>query len=492
MHYLQAELYDRIANDRQILDFLQSSSLDGLWYWDLEKPEHEWMNESFWTTLGYDPEQMPHLAAAWQDIIHPDDLQTAIDNFNRHCEDPSVPYDQVVRYRHREGGTVYIRCRGMAIRDETGKPVRMLGAHVDVTEAKRKEALLEEVNDVARVGVWEVDLKNNNVWWSKTTRDIHEVGPDFEPKISDGLLFYKAGEHRDNIRRLVKRAMERGEGFDTEAIIITVSGRELWVRAVGNVTFFEGKINRFNGVFMDIDERKRTEEKLLAYSILEAKANEMEQFAYAASHDLREPLLTISGYLEALDEDYGDRIPAEGREFLQIIRAAASRMDSLIRGMLDYSRHEQDKQLQDVNVNELIGDVIDDLGARIKQTGATIEVANFPQLRAYPLDLKMLLQNLLSNALKFAHPDRPPHIHIRGEATGNAYRIDVIDNGRGIPVKDRQRVFQLFRTLQAKRDDDSMGIGLSQVKKITELHNGTVWIEDTPGGGTTVSFTINT
>jgi len=142
-HYLKAELYDRIQREPEIFDFLQSASLDGLWYWDLEDPEHEWMNEGFWRLFGIDPATKAHNPAEWQDIIHPDDLELALDNFHKHLADPNHPYDQIVRYRHADGSMITVRCRGLAIRDKTGKPVRMLGAHTDLTAQRRAEAGLD-------------------------------------------------------------------------------------------------------------------------------------------------------------------------------------------------------------------------------------------------------------------------------------------------------------------------------------------------------------
>lgn len=132
-HYLKKELYELIRSDDSTFDFLQNSSLDGLWYWDLEDPAQEWMSASFWQTLGVDPATKQHLAEEWQDLIFAEDLALALENFNQHLADPDHPYDQVVRYRHANGSTVWVRCRGLAIRDEQGKPTRMLGAHIDIT-----------------------------------------------------------------------------------------------------------------------------------------------------------------------------------------------------------------------------------------------------------------------------------------------------------------------------------------------------------------------
>jgi PAS domain S-box-containing protein len=143
-HYLKKELYDLIKKNVSVFEFLQQGSLDGIWYWDIEAQENEWMSPRFWEVLGYDPSEKKHLSKEWQDLINPDDLKTALYNFAKHCEDSNHPYDQVVRYRHKDGHTVWVRCRGIAIRDETGKPIRMLGAHTDLTPQKIAEEKLRQ------------------------------------------------------------------------------------------------------------------------------------------------------------------------------------------------------------------------------------------------------------------------------------------------------------------------------------------------------------
>ncbi len=161
-HYLKKELYELVKHDERIFDFIQESSLDGLWYRDLEKPENEWMNNRFWTTLGYEPMEMPHLTNTWQEIIYQDDLKIALDNFEKHISNPDHPYDQVVRYHHKNGSTVWIRRRGMAIRDNQGKPVRMLGAHHNITALKQKEQQIIEEKKAAEASEAKYkDLYNN-------------------------------------------------------------------------------------------------------------------------------------------------------------------------------------------------------------------------------------------------------------------------------------------------------------------------------------------
>jgi len=143
-HYLKEEFFTLLQTDIDIFHFLQEGSLDGLWYWDIEHPEHEWMDPQFWRLLGFNPDEKEHLASEWQDLINPEDLDIALANFNLHCQDPNHPYDQIVRYTHKDGSTVWVRCRGIAIRDDDGTPVRMLGIHNDLTAQKRVEEELRQ------------------------------------------------------------------------------------------------------------------------------------------------------------------------------------------------------------------------------------------------------------------------------------------------------------------------------------------------------------
>ena len=158
-HRLEGELYEKVKRDNEIFDFLQEGSLDGTWYLDLETNE-EWLSPRFWTTLGYDPATKKHAISEWQSIIHPDDLVSMMEEFNKHLADPNYPFKSVVRYTHLDGHTVWISCRGIAIRDETGKPLRVLGAHTDVTETKeaqRKISVLED--EVSELKAFVAEMK---------------------------------------------------------------------------------------------------------------------------------------------------------------------------------------------------------------------------------------------------------------------------------------------------------------------------------------------
>ena len=145
-HYLQQELFQLLRDDNEVFNFLQSSVLDGLWYWDLKHPENEWMSPEFWQLLGYAPDEKKHQAIEWQTLINQDDLQLCLRSYDSHCQDPTHPFDEVVRYTHKNGSDIWVRCRGIILRDEHGKPHRMLGAHHDITDLKLAELRLLEQN----------------------------------------------------------------------------------------------------------------------------------------------------------------------------------------------------------------------------------------------------------------------------------------------------------------------------------------------------------
>lgn len=138
-HYLEKELYHLLQHDKLMFEFFQDDVVDGLWYWDLTSPEDEWMSPKFWRLFGYDPEFKEHKVSEWQDLIYPEDLATAQRNLKLHLKNPDIPYDQVVRYRHKNGSVVWVRCKGIAIYSEDGEPVRLLGCHQDLTRVMERQ-----------------------------------------------------------------------------------------------------------------------------------------------------------------------------------------------------------------------------------------------------------------------------------------------------------------------------------------------------------------
>ncbi len=265
-NYLKAELYNAVKNNEQIFDFIQENCLDGLWYWDLDKPENEWMNPRFWQTLGYNPNEMPHSPSAWQHIINQNDLQIAIDNFQKHLADENHPYDQIVRYRHKDGHTVWIRCKGKAIRNQQGKPIRMLGVHNNITDFKNEEIRYKSLIEGTNVGTWEWNVQSgatifNEKWAEIVGYTLEELSPT---SIETRMKLTHPEDWEESGKRLHTCFEKKQEFYEFEARMKHKNGQWIWVYDRGKVIEWteDGKPLWMYGTHEDITQRKIKEEAL--------------------------------------------------------------------------------------------------------------------------------------------------------------------------------------------------------------------------------------
>ena len=235
---------------------------------------------------------------------------------------------------------------------------------------------------------------------------------------------------------------------------------------------------------LDVTERKRRERQL------EESNERLEQFAYAASHDLQEPLRMISSYLQLLENRYGDELDADGREFLEFAVDGADRMKAMIDGLLEYSRVEsRGNPLESTDLNAVVADVRTDLQLQVEESGAEITAGDLPTVEGDEGQLRQVFQNLFENAIEYSG-DEPPEIHVSAEQEGDRWRIDVRDDGVGIDADDQDRVFEVFQRLHTRDEYDGTGIGLALCKRIVERHDGSIWVDSEAGEGATFSFTL--
>lgn len=216
---------------------------------------------------------------------------------------------------------------------------------------------------------------------------------------------------------------------------------------------------------------------------------ELEQFAYVASHDLKEPLLSVSAYLKLLERRIKDKLNPEAEKFLTGAIDTATRMQALIGDLLVYSRAGRaDRSFEPTDANRILGVVLSDLKTSLEQTRAVITSDRLPEVMADPSQLTQLFQNLLANAIKFFAGDRPV-VHVSAKPVGRGWLFSIRDNGIGIPSEESEQIFEVFH--RAHRDKFSgTGIGLATCKKIVERHGGRIWVESQPGNGSTFYFTI--
>jgi PAS domain S-box-containing protein len=233
----------------------------------------------------------------------------------------------------------------------------------------------------------------------------------------------------------------------------------------------------------DISERKYIRE-------LESKNRELEQFAYIASHDLQEPLDTISSFIMLLQDEFKDQMSEDASEYIGYIKASSERLRLLITGLLEYSRLGKKSKLDLVDCNDLVGEVLMDMQSSIQNKKAKIEVKKLPVIPSYPIEMRLLFQNLISNALKFQHVDSIPEVTISCQQDEKNFTFCIKDNGIGIDERYKEKVFAIFQRLHSDRFYKGSGIGLAHCKKIVELHDGRIWLESLPEQGAKFFFTI--
>lgn len=247
----------------------------------------------------------------------------------------------------------------------------------------------------------------------------------------------------------------------------------------------DGKFHVLASV-MDITHRKRTEQAL-------RQSNEdLEQFAYAASHDLQEPLRAVSGCLKMLKEHLGDELDAEADELMTHAVDGAERMRVLIDDLLAYSRIDRrGGRFEAVALSAAVGDALSQLEVAVAESDARVDIADdLPVVRGDRTQLTLLLQNLMNNAIKYCSAERSPLVRVDARRGDGQWIVSVSDNGIGIAAEHRERVFQIFKRLHTRRQYQGTGIGLAICARIVKRHGGTLWLESEPGEGSIFHFSI--
>ncbi|MFC4438723.1 MULTISPECIES: ATP-binding protein [Natrialbaceae] len=223
---------------------------------------------------------------------------------------------------------------------------------------------------------------------------------------------------------------------------------------------------------------------------LAASNERLEQFAYAASHDLQEPLRMIRSYLTLIGDRYGDALDEDGEEFLAFAVDGAERMREMIDGLLEYSRVDtRGDPFEPVELDVVLENVQSDLQMQIAEADAAITVETLPRVEGDASQLRQLFQNLLSNAIKYSG-DEPPRVHVAAERRSDEWRISIRDEGVGIDPADADRIFEVFQRLHSHEEEPGTGIGLALCRRIVERHGGEIRVDSEPDEGTTFSFTL--
>ncbi|HLP51343.1 MAG TPA: PAS domain-containing protein [Chitinophagales bacterium] len=406
--------------------------------------------------------------------------------------------------------------------DSKQQVISIMASSRDITESLRREQELTESEKKFRLladsmpqHIWTADALGNLNYYNQSVYDYSGLTPD-ELERGGWLQIVHPDDRDANVREWMF-AVATGNDFLFEHRFLKHTGEYRWQlsRAIPQRDD-EGKIQMWVGTSTDIQNQKsftkdlerlvreRTKELAENNIELEKMNAELQSFAYISSHDLQEPLRKIQTFSSRLHQKEYAALSESGRDQLKRMQVAAERMQALINDLLAYSRTTTaERKFEKISLDKVIDEVKEDLKEEIKEKGAMIETIDICDVTIIPFQFRQLIQNLVSNALKFAQTDRPPHIKIQC-ATGRGTQlphaglradkeychITISDNGIGFEPQYNEKIFGLFQRLHGRSEYNGTGIGLAIVKKIVENHKGIVVAKGQPGKGATFEIFI--
>jgi len=351
--------------------------------------------------------------------------------------------------------------------------------------------LLKMMEEIQGYAILLLDKFGNVETWNKGAEQIKGYTAD-EIIGKHFSIFYTKEELKNGLPgKLLVEASEKGSIYD-ESWRVRKDKTTFWGSVTINALYDEdGMVVGFAKITRDLTEKMLAENTIQQHlHDLELKNKELEQFAYIASHDLQEPLLTITNFIELLQSECKENLNEDSILYFDFIAQAANRMKYLIKGLLDYSRIGIESATSVIDCRLILDELQQDLAASIGTSGAIIRCADLPKIKGRPIEIKQVFQNLIGNAIKFRDTSTKPIIDISAKKENKFWLFSVKDNGIGIDKKFKNKVFRIFKRLHTRDIYDGNGIGLAHCKKIIETHGGEIYVESKLGKGSTFYFTI--
>ncbi|CAN5529637.1 hypothetical protein BH11BAC3_BH11BAC3_04480 [soil metagenome] len=469
-----------------------------------------YVNETWMEYAGFEYEEA--MGDGWLSAVHPDDRALLIKIwYERSLK--GLESSSEYRIVDKKGNIRWVSGRAIPLFNNVGEIAGHLGTLTDITEIKNAEIVLKKSEgqlsisaQIAKLGYWEYDVKENQLTFSDQLYSVFKTtaeksgGHNMTPE-----QYQKRFVHPDD-QSIIENALEAANTTTDPDFRGQVEHRIIYADGgIGYtaVRFFivkdrNGLTIKIIGANQDITDLKNAQATLqkseanlaIINRELGLKNKELEQFAYMASHDLQEPLRTISSFLDMLKRQYVGKLDENADKYFSFISQSSERMKALIKDLLEYSRIGRKKEFGKVDANIVLQGVIADVKVAIMEADAEITSSVLPVLNSRTTELKQLFQNLVINGIKFRKKDVKPEIKISAMEHPDEWEFMFQDNGIGIDPKHKERVFVIFQRLHSRSEYEGSGIGLAHCKKIVELHGGNIWIESVPGEGSRFYFTI--
>jgi PAS domain S-box-containing protein len=400
----------------------------------------------------------------------------------------------------KTGSRLFVESRCTLTRMAPSKPQTVLVFNRDITARKLAEQSLSEselrfraVAETANEGIVSVDEGGIIRYWNPGAERMFglvandTVGQPVTIIMPERLR----GEHDAGLRRYLATHEAHLIGNTSDLVGLRKDGSEFPLE-LSLSSWQTSKGLFFFGILRDSTERKNAELALKMKAEELARSNqELEQFAYVASHDLQEPLRMVSNYTQLLASRYKDKLDTDANEFIGFAVEGAQRMQALIHDLLQLARvGTRTKDFSAVPADRIARDAVANLTSTIEESGAEVVIDPLPTLMCDPSQLVQVFQNLIGNALKFRQAGTHPAVNVSARRGDGGWIMSVRDNGIGIEPRHHERIFQMFQRLHARSDYPGTGIGLALCKKIVERHGGRLSVESEAGKGAVFSFSI--
>lgn len=400
---------------------------------------------------------------------------------------------------HRPDGNIPLEVWSSPILDKTGKVIYAIAVFNDISnrkslenEIRKKEIFLDSIIENIPNMLFVKDAKELRfIRFNKAGEEL--LGYKREDMIGKNDYDFFPKEQADFFTEKDRAVLENGKLLDIPEEMIKTKYKGERILHTKKIPIFDeaGQPLYLLGISEDITEKKKADDALEQRTRELARSNtDLEQFAYVASHDLQEPLRTVSSYVQLIERRYEDKLDEEAKEFIKFAVDGVNRMQNLISALLQYSRvSTRGQEPSPTNIADVVEAVKQNLHEAIIESKATITTDELPVIKADEAQMIQLFQNLIGNALKFKG-DEDPQIRISAKKQDGLWLFSIKDNGIGIPKEDLERIFVIFQRLHTREEYKGTGIGLAVCKKIVERHGGKIWAESEEGKGTTFFFTI--
>lgn len=498
----------------ELMDDTEKMLKTGVWNLDHATGKMEW-SEGMYALLGYTREELPSIDGSWfMAHIFPEERSHVEAKINGAMETGEA-YSIDFSLNRKDGSRLFVNSVGKPVKDADGHVLKITGINRDISdqylknlEYRANKDLLQQTEQMLNYGVFIWDIQQNSSTWTDGLYDIFEVDQEERKGIVSSAWYgdHVLEEDREKLRECVYEAVSLKTGFECEYTIITAKGNLRMVSSKGNMILDNDQVAiRMVGNTRDITPFKKVENELKRNLRELNRSNmELEEFAYAASHDMQEPLRKITTFGSRLKHKYGDLLGEEGQMYIDRMQVASDNMRTLIDNLLELSRVSRTAQIfEPVDLTRLAREAISVLEIAIDESGATIELEQLPTIDGIPAQLRQMFTNLIGNALKFSRHNTKPLIQIRAFKLGrkakenhyllpdkNYQQIDITDNGIGFDQEYEDKIFQIFQRLHGKSEYPGSGIGLSICKRIAERHKGVISAHGKTGQGATFSVIL--